>query len=70
LNDLSVYELHIRDFIMKFDANNGDFGRYQNIVVVFNATNARVTFQNPALVALNLRLRPVQQHSANPIVGQ
>jgi len=38
--------------------------------VVFNGTNARVTFQNSALVGLNLRLHPVQQHSDDPIVGQ
>ena len=56
--------------VMKLDANSGDFGRYQHIVVVFNATNAQITFQNPALVGLNLRLHPVQQHSADLIVGQ
>ncbi len=56
--------------VMKLDANSGDFGRYQHIVVVFNATNGQVTFQNPGLVGLNLRLHPVQQHSADPIVGQ
>ncbi len=33
-------------------------------------TTQQVTFQNPALVGLNLRLHPVQQHSADPIVGQ
>jgi pullulanase len=55
---------------MKLDANSGDFGRYQHIVVVFNATNGQVTFQNPGLVGLNLRLHPVQQHSSDPIVGQ
>ena len=55
---------------MKLDANSGDHGRYQHIVVVFNATNAQVSFQNSALVGLGLRLHPVQQHSSDPIVGQ
>lgn len=56
--------------VMKLDANGGDFGRYQHIVAVFNATNAQVSFQNPTLVGLRLHLHPVQQHSADPIVGQ
>ena len=56
--------------VIKLDAGSGDFGRYRHIVVVFNATNAQVTFQNPALVGLNLHLHPVQQNSSDPIVGQ
>src|SRR6266404_2933237 len=56
--------------VMKLDANGGDFGRYQHIVVVFNATNAQASFQNSALVGLGLHLHPVQQHSTDPIVGQ
>jgi pullulanase len=56
--------------VMKLDANGGDFGRFQHIVVVFNATDAQVTFQNPALVGLKLRLHDVQCHSADPIVRQ
>jgi pullulanase len=56
--------------VMKLDANSGDFGRYQHIVVVLNATNAQVRFQSPALVGLHLRLHPVQQNSSDPIVGQ
>jgi pullulanase len=56
--------------VMKLDANGGDFGRYQHIVVVFNATNVQVSFQNPALAGLRLRLHPIQEHSTDPIVGQ
>jgi pullulanase len=56
--------------VMKLDANGGDFGRYQHIIVVFNATNAPVSFQNPTLVGLRLHLHPVQQNSTDPIVGQ
>ncbi len=56
--------------VMKLDANGGEFGRYQHIVVVFNATNAQASFQNSALVGLGLHLHPVQQHSTDPIVGQ
>ena len=55
--------------VMKLDANGGDFGRFQHIVVVFNATNAQVSFQNSTLVGLGLHLHPVQQHSPDPIVG-
>ena len=56
--------------VMKLDANGGDFGRYQHIVVVFNANNSQVSFQNSALVGLGLHLHPVQRHSADPIVSQ
>jgi pullulanase len=56
--------------VMKLDANGGDFGRYQHIIVVFNATNAQVSFQNSALVGMRLHLHPIQQDSADPIVGQ
>src|ERR1700687_994550 len=56
--------------VMKLDANGGDFGRYQHIVVVFNAKNAQVSFQNFSLAGLGLHLHPIQQHSTDPTVGQ
>jgi pullulanase len=56
--------------VMKLDANGGDFGRYQHIVVVFNATNGQLSFQNSTLMGLNLHLHPVQKDSTDPIVGQ
>jgi pullulanase len=56
--------------VMKLDANGGDFGRYQHIVVVVNASNTQVSFQNSTLAGLKLHLHRVQQHSADPIVGQ
>jgi pullulanase len=55
--------------VMKLDANGGDYGRFRHIVVVFNATNAQVSFQNSALVGLGLHLHPFQQNSADPVVG-
>lgn len=55
---------------MKLDANGGDFGRYQHIVVAFNATNAQASFQDSSLLGLGLHLHPIQQHSTDPIVGQ
>jgi pullulanase len=56
--------------VMKLDANGGDFGRYQHIVVVFNATNSQVTFQNAALTGLKMRLHRVQRESSDPAVKQ
>src|SRR6267378_3242269 len=56
--------------VMKLDANGGDYGRFQHIVVVFNASNAEVYFQNSALAGLKLHVHPVQQHSSDPIVGK
>lgn len=52
--------------VMKLDANGGDYGRYQHVVVVFNATNAAVTFTDARLKGLNLKLHPVQQGSSDP----
>jgi pullulanase len=56
--------------VLKLDANGGDYGRYQHIVVVFNATNAQVSFQNSALAGLKMHLHPVQHHSSDSIVRQ
>jgi pullulanase len=56
--------------VAKLDANGGEYGHYQHIVVVFNATNAQVSFQNSALPGLKLHLHPVQQHSSDPTVRQ
>src|SRR5258708_32332172 len=56
--------------VMKLDANGGHYGRSQHVVVVFNASNAAVSFQNSALTGLHLHIHPVQQHSSDPIVGK
>jgi len=56
--------------VMKLDANGGNYGRYQHIVVVFNATNATVTFTNGSLQGLGLRLHPVQRNSSDPITRE
>jgi pullulanase len=55
---------------MKLDANVKDYEGYQHIVVVFNATNAPVTFTDGHLQGLHLHLHPVQRHSADPITRQ
>jgi hypothetical protein len=43
---------------------------YKHIVVVFNATNASVTFTNSQLQGLALHLHPVQQTSSDPVTRQ
>jgi pullulanase len=52
--------------VMKLDANGGDYGIYKHIVVLFNATDASVTFTNTQLQGLRLHLHPVQQNSNDP----
>ncbi|MBB5343316.1 pullulanase-type alpha-1,6-glucosidase [Tunturibacter empetritectus] len=52
--------------VMKLDANGGSYGIYKHIVVVFNATNASVTFTNTHLQGLGLHLHPVQRNSSDP----
>ena len=56
--------------VMKLDENGGNFGIYKHIVVVFNATNASVSFTNSALQGMNLHLHPVQAVSADPITRE
>ncbi len=46
--------------VMKLDANGGNYGIYNHIVVVFNATLGTVNFQNDRLKGLNLHLHPLQ----------
>jgi len=56
--------------VMKLDANGGSYGPYRHVVVLFNATNAAVTFTNPALKGLALSLHPVQKSSSDPVTRQ
>jgi pullulanase len=56
--------------VMKLDANGGNYGRYKQVVVVFNATNSQVNFTDPQLDGLHLKLHPVQQQSSDPVVRQ
>jgi pullulanase len=56
--------------VMKLDANGGSYGIYKHIVVLFNATNASVTFTNSQLQGLALFLHPVQQNSSDPVTRQ
>jgi pullulanase len=56
--------------VMKLDANGGDFGIYKHIVVLFNATNAEVTFSDGRLQGLALHLHPVQRNSSDPSTRQ
>jgi len=56
--------------VMKLDANGGRYGAYKHIVVVFNATNAQITFTDGRLQGLGLKLHPVQRGSSDPITRQ
>ena len=56
--------------VMKLDDHGTNYGPFRHVVVFFNATNASVTFTNPALVGLSLHLHPVQQESSDPVVRQ
>jgi len=56
--------------VMKLDANGGHYGNYKHIVVLFNATDASVTFTDSRLQGIALHLHPIQQHSADPTTRQ
>jgi pullulanase len=51
--------------VMKLDANGENYGIYKHIVVIFNATNASVTFAD-RLQGLGLHLHPAQKNSSDP----
>ena len=56
--------------VMRLDANSGNYGLYQHILVVFNATNEQVTFSDASLQGLHLRLHPVQRGSSDSLTRQ
>jgi pullulanase len=56
--------------VMRLDANGRDYGIYKHIVVLFNATDAPVTFINSQLQGLDLHLHPVQRNSSDPATRQ
>jgi pullulanase len=56
--------------VMKLDANGRNYGRYNHILVVFNATNAQVSFTDGRLQGLALHLHPIQRSSSDPITRE
>ncbi len=55
---------------MKLDANGGDYGRFNHIVVIFNAANQQLIFTDATLQGLHLHLHPVQQSSSDMLTRQ
>jgi pullulanase len=56
--------------VMKLDGNGGDYGAYQHILVVFNATLSTVQFQDDSFKDLGLHLHIVQVNSSDDVVRQ
>jgi pullulanase len=56
--------------VMKLDANNGNYGSYKHIVVVFNASNTQENFTDVKLQGLNLHLDPIQAASIDAATRQ
>ena len=56
--------------VMKLDANGGNYGMYQHILVVFNATNTQVNFTNSGLQGIPFHLHMVQKQSSDPATRQ
>ena len=54
--------------VMTMGAHGSDYGRYQHVLVVFNATTKQQSFSATELTGLKLGLHPVQQRSSDPIV--
>ena len=56
--------------VMKLDANARNYGAYTHVVVLFNASNASVTFTDSRLQGLHLHLHPIQRASGDPATRQ
>jgi pullulanase len=56
--------------VMKLDANGGNYGRFKYMLVIFNATNQQLTFNDASLQRLHLHLHPVQQSSSDMLTRQ
>ena len=56
--------------VMKLDANGGNYGMHQHILVVFNASNAQMNFTDSRLQGLTLHLHLVQKQSNDPATRQ
>jgi pullulanase len=55
---------------MQLDSNNGQYGNYRHIIVVFNATNQQQTLQSTTFAGSNFHLHPIQRSSRDSIVRQ
>ena len=56
--------------VMRLMDQDGVFGLYENILVVFNATPQPVIFADDSLKGVRLRLHPVQRYSSDPVSRQ
>ena len=55
---------------MRLMDQDGVYGPYENILVVFNATPQPVIFADDSLKGVRLRLHPVQRYSSDPVSRQ
>ena len=56
--------------VMKLDDHGHNYGGAHHVVVLFNASNAEVTFTNAALAGTELHLHPAQQSGSDATVKQ
>ena len=54
--------------VMEMDSNGGQYGRFDHVLVVFNATNTSQSFTSKALAGIKFRLHPIQRNSVDLIV--
>jgi pullulanase len=54
--------------VMELDENGGRYGKFDHILVVFNAASGQQSFTAAALTGLKLGLHPVQRNSSDPVV--
>jgi pullulanase len=55
---------------MLLSSNGRDYGPYDKVLVLFNATTSNVLFRNDSLRGLALKLVEVQAKSCDPLVKQ
>ncbi len=54
--------------VMRLKANGDDYGRYRELLVVFNATKQQQSFASAALAGLRFQLHPIQKASPDPVL--
>jgi pullulanase len=55
---------------MRLKANGGNYGRYQQILVVFNGTTAATSLSDLSLQGMHFQLHPVERGSTDAATRQ
>jgi pullulanase len=55
---------------MRLNANGGNYGQYQQILVIFNGTTSSTSISDPSLAGMPFQLHPILRGSTDPATRQ